>query len=118
MTEAEWLGCSDLEQMLSALPVSLRVHYRKLRLYACACCRLVPAFLNSEPDRKCLELAENEADGLDLGREFPVETWGIGWHTRDGSESVQQAIASFRAEMWNASELRHADESKRADVLQ
>jgi hypothetical protein len=37
MTETEWLACTDPDQMLRLLPET--PSDRKLRLFACACCR-------------------------------------------------------------------------------
>jgi hypothetical protein len=39
MTEAEWLGCSDPNKMLCYLDD--KASSRKLRLFACACVRMV-----------------------------------------------------------------------------
>ena len=77
MTEATWLTCSNPDELLAALDGQSLTTYRKLRLYACACCRSLPGYLESEPDRASLELAELEADGLDGGREFPDEVFDI-----------------------------------------
>src|SRR5262245_6634951 len=43
MTEAEWLACTDPEQMLRF--VYGRVSNRKLRLFACACSRRIWHYL-------------------------------------------------------------------------
>ena len=117
MTEEEWLRCADLDAMFLALPGSLRWRDRKLRLFACGCCRMIPEFMESEPDRESVELAELEVDGLGGGREYPDEIWDIRWYHRDAGESVARAISTFRAEMWNANDLNQADEAKRYEVL-
>jgi hypothetical protein len=60
MTEGEWLRCADPLRMLQGL--RCRVSERKLRLFACACCRRVWHLL--EPDyRTAVEAAERFADG-------------------------------------------------------
>jgi hypothetical protein len=60
MTEAEWLGCTDPTPMLEFLRG--KVSDRKLRMFACACCRTVwpsiPAVF-----REAIRIAEEHADG-------------------------------------------------------
>jgi hypothetical protein len=68
MTEAEWLACADPLEMLGFLRG--KVSDRKLRLFACACCRRVLAFgpcLDNDL-YEALTIAENLADGL-VGQE-------------------------------------------------
>jgi hypothetical protein len=60
MTEAEWLACEDPIAMLHFLRG--RVSDRKLRLYCCACCRLVWHQLRWNR-RKAVAIAERYADG-------------------------------------------------------
>lgn len=61
MTEAEWNDCSDPLAMLDFLrrPAS----DRKLRLFACACCRRVWSLLTNEGSRQAIRVAEDFADG-------------------------------------------------------
>src|SRR5688572_12031743 len=61
MTEAEWLGCTDLEAMLESLGPA--ASQRRRRLFAVACCRRVWHLLI---DPRCLSaaaVAERYADG-------------------------------------------------------
>jgi len=62
MTEAEWLASNDLNAMLEFL--GDRISPRKLRLFACACCRRVWHLLHEPASRHAVEVAERYADGL------------------------------------------------------
>jgi hypothetical protein len=60
MTEAEWLACMDPQKLLEFLRG--KVSERKLRLYACACCRRIERLMPDEPGRRAVEVAERYAD--------------------------------------------------------
>ncbi len=62
MTEAEWLECTDPDQMLEFLRGN--TSDRKLRLCACACCRRVWNVLTDERSRAAIGLAEQLADAM------------------------------------------------------
>jgi hypothetical protein len=61
MTEAEWLESTDPRPMLAW--VAGTVSERKLRLFACACCRRVWPSL-AKNDKRAVETAERYSDGL------------------------------------------------------
>jgi hypothetical protein len=63
MTEAEWLACNSPVQMLEFLWD--KVSDRKLRLWACACCRGVWERLSDKRLRVAVETCERVADGLE-----------------------------------------------------
>src|SRR5579884_2430292 len=62
MTEAAWLKCIRPGVMLRFLRG--KSTDRKLRLFACACCRSVWDLLSTEENRHAIEVAERFADGL------------------------------------------------------
>lgn len=64
MTEADWLSCTDPQQMLNSLQWASAVSDRKARLLAIAVCRRVGHLLVHAESRACVEAAERYADGL------------------------------------------------------
>jgi hypothetical protein len=61
MTEQEWLAASDPESML--LYLTAAASDRKLRLFACACCRRIWDLLPEGACRRAVEASERFADG-------------------------------------------------------
>lgn len=68
MTEAQWLACREPSPMLHAL--GNYASERKLRLYACACCRRMGELLPDPRCRAALETAERFADDLATAKEL------------------------------------------------
>ena len=82
MTEAEWLTCTDPAAMLEFL--TGKASTRKLRLFGCACCRLVWD-RHEGGSRRAVEVSERFADGAaDLGElrkaHQAVEYQGKSWY--------------------------------------
>jgi hypothetical protein len=61
MTEAEWLACDNPMPMLEFLRG--KVSDRKLRLFACACCRRLWHLMPESYSRRAVEASERYADG-------------------------------------------------------
>jgi hypothetical protein len=60
MTEAEWLACDDPRPMLAFIPGG--AGERKLRLFACACCRRIGHLLSGPDFLRAIDVAELYAD--------------------------------------------------------
>jgi hypothetical protein len=61
MDKSLWLACNDPQQMLEYLLG--KASERKLRLFACACCRRIWPYLKDKQSRKIVEVSEEYADG-------------------------------------------------------
>src|SRR5437762_12399106 len=59
MHEQEWLAGTDLARMLR----SVEGQPRRLRLFACACCRSIWPLMKDYRSRHAIEVAEQFADG-------------------------------------------------------
>lgn len=77
MTPEQWLASEDPAAMLEALkqgePCAGRTQGqadRRMRLFACACCRAVFHLLTDERSRRAVEVAEQYADGLATAEEL------------------------------------------------
>jgi hypothetical protein len=84
MTESEWLSCGDPQKML--LELRGRTSQRKLRLFACACCRRVWRWLRDSRSQQAVAAAEQYADGL-----IDTETLYL---ARVGAETVAEDCAA------------------------
>src|SRR5262245_22291712 len=61
MTEAEWLACEDLAEMIEFL--GKKASDRKLRLFRITCCRRIWDLLPTDAHREAVLVAERYADG-------------------------------------------------------
>jgi hypothetical protein len=81
MTEKEWLRCTDLKRMLTFAQGKLSD--RRLRLFACACCRRTWKSLTLKPVRSAVGAAERYAEGSATERELDdAHRAGIAAYTR------------------------------------
>jgi pSer/pThr/pTyr-binding forkhead associated (FHA) protein len=96
MTEAEWLTSADPEAMLACL--GSRISDRKLRLFACACCRRIWHLIPHARARATVEAAERYADGLDFGKELhDVATGSWAPIVCSAGVSERQALEALQA---------------------
>jgi hypothetical protein len=63
MTKKEWLTSTDPQALLAFLQASRTGSGRKLRLFACACCRCLWGDLVDKTSQQAVEMAESFADG-------------------------------------------------------
>jgi hypothetical protein len=98
VTEAEWLSCTDPGPMLEFLRGKARE--RKLRLFACACCRRVWPRLGDGRSTRAVRVAERYADGLVGPDELFTAHWHAGIASGVGSGSRLRATASLTASAW------------------
>ena len=98
MNERKWLECEELMPMLQFL--TGKTTDRKLRLFACACCRDIWDLLTDECGRTAVEVGERFADG-DAG--------GDDLHAASGEaaaagRAVKEAAGAVSAAAWAAGE--------------
>jgi hypothetical protein len=112
MTEGEWM-VGDLDNMLAHLAKG--ASHRKLKLFACACCRSLPGYLDSQPDRQALELTERDVDGLATEEEFDQlleEEFDVRWYRRDAWDAIDRILETYWGETWGNERLYHQSEEE------
>lgn len=87
MTEHEWRTCDDPGPMLDYLHG--RASERKLRLFACACCRRIPSI-----------------DGVFLAGVEVAERFADGLATEDEADAAEEAAVAQYAQWGNDEEMR------------
>ena len=107
MTEQEWVDCTDPTPMLEFLWG--KTSDRKLRLFACACCRRIWHLVKDERSRNAIEIAEQYAE--DLATAHDLQTAGQAakeatWELKDEQDArcaakpvLQTLLAAEAAEM-------------------
>jgi hypothetical protein len=96
MTEAEWLSCVEPDFMLNHLRGLFRVSQRKLRLFACACCRSIWHRITDPRSRAAVIVAERFADGQ-VTRQDLEQARGAALEVEcDSSVANRPAFAAYR----------------------
>jgi hypothetical protein len=101
MTEAEWLGCREPEAMLEFLCGKGRD--RKLRLFACACCRRVWERLGNRRSQSAVVAAEKFADCAISQDELSAAATGASiatGGTREAGKPLLREVAALAASPW------------------
>ncbi|MBL8799615.1 MAG: hypothetical protein JNM56_37375, partial [Planctomycetia bacterium] len=93
MTATDWAVCADPTAMLTFLEG--RASDRKLRLFACACCRAVWPLLKIADCRQAVETAERFADGLADEAELKA-------HAKAAEDAMPVFLDAHRAAAWSA----------------
>lgn len=84
LTESQWLTSTDPRRLLAC--VGREASVRKLRLFACACCRRLWHLLTDERSRRAVEVAEQFADQL---------------ATREDLDQAEHAASAARPDPYN-----------------
>jgi hypothetical protein len=97
MTEAEWLACTDPAPVLGFLRG--KASDRKLRLFACACCRHIWQYMPDERGRNAVEVAERLADSMATNAERRAAALAAGAVDlgRGGAASCAVAVSAMHA---------------------
>jgi hypothetical protein len=101
MTEAEWLTSDNVYQMVGFLLSPGRAVERKLRLFACGCCRRHWGLLGDARSRGAVEAAERYADGTASADELLSAQSGAEAAARDAEARFKAARCGWAA-AWEA----------------
>jgi hypothetical protein len=96
VTEAEWLDGDEPMRMIDFL--AWRTSKRKLRLFACACCRRIWDLLTDEASRDAVEIAERHADGRATDWELNAAWRSIEQMGLLGASEAAQLACQFEAQ--------------------
>jgi hypothetical protein len=96
MNEQEWLECTDFKAMLEFLEG--KVSERKLRLFACACCRRIWHLFVHKDSFNSIEVGERFAEGEATDEELRLADELAMWVGDDASwRSMQEAANAWAA---------------------
>jgi hypothetical protein len=117
VTEPEWLVSVDVHAMLAH--AADRLGERKVRLFACACCRRI-WHLISEKSRRAVEVAERFADGLASNEERQAAFRANPWNDDEPPGSEWTDVAEYVSSMRQCAEAsaEHAAASAVSGVSQ
>jgi hypothetical protein len=103
VTETEWLSGTDPTPLLKYLRP--KASERKLRLFACACTRVIWDLLEDERARQAVEVAERYADGLASEAELSAAAKRA-WEAVDAcpSEANYAACATVESDILTAAQ--------------
>jgi hypothetical protein len=96
MTEQEWVACANPRAMLEFL--GEQACDRKLRLFACACCRHIWHLLADPRSRHAVEVAECYADGEATEEEREVAA-GEAWEVDVTDNDLAARAANIAADL-------------------
>jgi hypothetical protein len=94
MTEADWLSYDDPRKMLEFL--QSRASERKLRLFACGCCRRIWHKLRDARSRRAVEVGELYADAATDAAALSAALWDAGRVLSELQRLVQRRPARLR----------------------
>jgi len=105
MTEQEWLECKDPAKKLCLFRGRLRNGFnRKIRLFACACCRRIWDRFVDERSRMAVEVAERYADGEATDEELSTASIAASQAHREVFETIGKGGACIE---WAAEYAAH-----------
>jgi hypothetical protein len=99
MTEAEWMACADPQTMLDFLRG--KASDRKLRLFACACCRRIWHLLSYDRSRCLVEKIEQYADS-----QLTIFEVSAAWEMHEQARSNYDFKAPWYAAMASVADTR------------
>ena len=104
MTEEEWLACADPAAMLRRL--GAKISNRKLRLFACACCRRVWNFVRDDRLKAALDILERYADKEASDKERLEARRGIAAFREAHYDEHREEEICIGVELWRTSTKR------------
>ena len=93
MTEEEWLTAAGMAGMdaVVAWLFAREQNHRKLRLFSCACCRVMERWMKNERMKQALDRAEQFADGRfseGTMNRWRLEAQKVGWAARGAADGL------------------------------
>jgi hypothetical protein len=107
VTEAEWLACTRDDTVDMQACLRGKGSPRKLRLFACACCRHIDHLLGDLRSKPAVEVAERYADGLASDAELQA-AWLVAASAADDAQealregAIEQPYLAAMAGHWPA----------------